>query len=102
MKRILLYGLFVSVSLVAGGLTATAQEIVHNDGFEMTLPSFYAYYGTLQERGVDIRETSAPGLPSWCYWQVPADNLNGGLQQWVYVQNGETYDVSADICYHNC
>ena len=102
MKRLIWMGTFALLLLLWGGAEVDAQEVVINNGFEMANPYYYAYYGTVTSRGVDIKDVSAPGVFSWCYWQVPGDNFYGGLQQWIYVHAGETYNVSADICYHNC
>ena len=102
MMKSLLLSIAAILLLMCG--TTQAQEVVLNNGFEMQGPSFYAYTGNIQswDRGVDQRDTVTPGVYSWAYWQIPSDSGNGGYQQWIYVIAGVTYEINADVCYHNC
>lgn len=83
--------------------TAYASDLVLNDGFEMQNTTHWIETGSIPywDRGVVKFDVTGNGQQSWAYYQHPGDNYDGGLEQVIYMQAGETYTVSADICYHS-
>jgi hypothetical protein len=104
MKRTILLGIPLAF-LFLGWLCApaSAQETVINSGFELQNTLYYQKFGNVPsgEYGVKLFDTTGSGS-SYAFFQVVYDGVSGGLNKTVYLFAGVTYDVSADICYHNC
>ena len=81
----------------------SAGDLVLNDGLEMQSTAHWTETGNIPSyhRGVVEFDVTGNGRKSWAYYQHPGDEINGGLEQVVFVQAGVSYEVSADICYHN-
>lgn len=104
MKRLLLLGVAALLLFLVSSPSGVAQDLVLNNGFEMQSTLYYTYYGNVPsiERGVNQKDVTAPGAYSWCFWQIPCNNVSGGLKQNINVIFGYEYTITADICYHNC
>jgi hypothetical protein len=82
---------------------AFSADVVLNDGFELESTDLWTETGNVPfyHRGVVKFDVTGDGKPSWAYYQHPGGDYSGGVEQVIYVLEGVTYRVSADICYHN-
>lgn len=105
MRKIFALGATALLLFIWSGQTATAKDIVLNNGFEMTDILYWVEWGGTippSDRGVKLYDVTGDGTDTYCYWTIPWDNGSGGIWQNIPVISGVTYTVTADFCYHNC
>ncbi len=80
-----------------------AAETVINGGFETEDSMHWEETGFLpyHHRGVVKFDVTGNGRKSWTYYQHPNSETVSGVAQMIHLFAGETYALSADICYHN-
>jgi hypothetical protein len=100
MKKILLLGMFALLLMWGSNEQGVAKEIVINDSFELQDTTHWTDFGT-SPYAVKMTDV-VQGIFSWCMWNSPWNNGTGKIYQEVYLFNGVTYQVEADIQYHNC
>ena len=102
MKLRWLLGAALAMLITAGAATdGTAQDLVLNKGFQTEDWMRWTTFGNIPDRGVLSFNTSGSGY-SWSYYQIPYTGFGGGLSQTIYVLEGVTYEVSADVAYYSC
>ena len=105
MKKLLILGASTALLfLFLAGPPALAQNVALNDGFEMQNSVYWTKTGNMQSAywGVEKFDTTGNAQNSWCAWQSPANGMNGGFTQTVFLIAGVTYELTADIAYYNC
>ncbi len=80
-----------------------AAETVINGGFETEDSMHWEETGFLpyHHRGVAEFDVTGNAHKSWAYYQHPNSENVSGVAQMIHLFAGETYTLSADICYHN-
>jgi hypothetical protein len=81
--------------------TSAGKECVLNNGMELQDLTYWTYEG-MATHYVLPYPMSQGGPYVWCHMTAPNKDKSGSLKQMIYVRAGETYQVSADITYHNC
>lgn len=94
---------FLVLAFLWCGPSLFAGDVVLNHGFETEDWLYWAETGNVpfHHKGVVKFDTTGNGKSSWAFYQHPGDDCSGGLDQTVYVLEGVTYEVGADVCYHS-
>jgi hypothetical protein len=110
MRKFLLVSSLASLLMVAILSPLPGKDQIINGGFEGLQEGFELYFGMtgfeVPDWGVEYFDVVA-GTVSHCLRTDPyVDVIQGTSEGWItqpfYVQAGQTYKVSADICYTNC
>lgn len=101
MKRITILSAFALILMMSTASTVDAKDLTVNDGFNKANWNHWNQYGNIQYMAIDYYSTNGVS-PSYCVAMRSSTNINGGLEQSIYVMQGVTYTVTADFAYSNC